>query len=492
MIPLSLWLFFTFQTAAPGERGVVATLVDIARQIRHQEPDAPFAAALAWISDRHQKTGGLTGGALESYYGTSLETAGVAPVREYVAQRLLGVRTGKILPEEVSRLLLNMAETIETMPAKPGSEPVEDRVSLQALALLARYHSNKSMAAANLALFNATGCESALQGAEARAAAALEIWRRLSTLHDSAGRRPAIFGSRPPTPENDLAVAQFDAERLRGDRALFQRYGVFDLGLEFGPEPLHSGGSTGSPSAVTSRESRLRPLDASMTYSLARGYGWREASGIAASPPLREPSLSDPRHFRGFLRGTRRSTLVADLADGDYRITAIVTNAPDLAGGSFQIRAVGGGSTGPAISYRAGEYGEKRVDARVAGGQLTLDFIPETGKDWLLAGLVFTRRAPHIAHIPLQAVTAGTRTTVAVTVTAPDGVRNATILQTVPSQAKPITIDLASDESQFCAELSWRAEWAGKKVLYHIIAEDDAGNVSRLPADGDFVVSVTR
>ena len=453
------------------------------------------------------------GGVLDFYLEVKpADAARFATFQEYVAKRLQGVRSARMLPQEASRRLAAMADGIESAIAsadatlRPGEnkEYAANRIDLKVLALLARYHSRKILAGANLALFYATGDESVLQSAESHAAAGLEIWERLVQLTDGVYYPRMIFGPQDVGHWKDnLVFVRHDVDRLKEVRTLFERYGLFDMGLDFGPKvPLR--GSAYEPQYANSYsiERRFRLLDQDMTYSRERGYGWRDATGIRSSDPMRIPytslegdnldSLALPSEvlYKDFLRGSQSSTLLVDLAEGNYRLTSIVGNTSELASGSFQIRAAGANAQDASISYRAGESGDKSMDVRVEGGRLALDFVPEPSKDWLVSGLVITRHTPHIAHVPLRTVTPGSQTNIAITITAPDGVKLASIQQTVPSQAEPITMDLLPDGSQFGTVLDWRSEWDGRDVLYHITAVDGAANVNRLPPKGEFSVRV--
>lgn len=453
------------------------------------------------------------GGVLDFYIEVKpADTARFATFQEYVAERLQGIRTAKMLPEEASRRLAAMAEGIERALAKadatlsPGEnkEYAANRIDLMVLALLARYHSRKILAGAGLSLFYATGDESTLQSAESHAAAGLEIWERLVQLTDGIYYPRMIFGPQDVGHWKDnLVFVRYDVDRLKEVRTLFERYGPFELGLDFGPKVLQRG-SAYEPQYANSYsiERRFRLLDPDMTYSRERGYGWREATGIRSSDQVRIPysslegdnlddlALPSGVLYKDFLRASQSSTLLVDLPDGNYRITSIVGDTPELAGGSFQIRAPRADAQAAHISYRAGESGDKSMDVTLKGGRLALDFVPEPGKDWLVSGLLITRHAPHIAHVPLRPAAPGSRTNVVVTITAPEGVKFASIQETIPSQVKPISIDLQPEGRQFSAVLDWRSEWNNRDVLYHIIAFDAAGNVSRLPGSGEFSVPV--
>lgn len=449
------------------------------------------------------------GGVLDYYIEAKPDdTAHYATFQEYAAERRSGKGSTKVLPDEVSRRLSTEAEKTEGVLAKtdawmsPGKcrDCAADRMKLLFLASLARYHARKILAGASLALFYATGAESELQSAEAHAAAALEIWRRQVRSINGVSSPQMLFSPQEIGYWKPV-FARYDVERLKEVRALFERYALFDLGLDFGPAEPSTLKSAGLRDAVSQTvEPRFLPLDPGMIYSPERRYGWLDTAGIESSRPIQysllEGNDSDNLFppidalYKDFLRGSRRATLVVDLPDGEYRVTSIVGNTSEIASGSFQIRVRGQGARETAITYRAGETGDKRMEARVAAGQLALDFIPEPGKDWLVSGLVFTKHAPHIAHVPLMVVEAGSYTNLVVTVTAPDGVKAATVVQMLPSRARPIPTALLMDQSQFSAVMVWRPEWEGKELLYHITAVDGSGNVAHLPGKRDFVLRV--
>jgi hypothetical protein len=444
-----------------------------------------------------------TGGPIDAYVN-SMQEAQLATSRELVDGLHGGVRSGRMLPVEASRRLADMADEIERELAATDGTTEEngssiDRGELSALALLARYHSRKILAGAGLALFYASGDESALQSAEANAAAALELWR-LTRVTGTVRNSQRMFGPRSEDSwENDRAIVRRDLARLGEVQALLERFGLFDLGLDFGP-PLGRGAEVFRYESV---EGRFRLLDSQMVYSGRRGYGWLDAEVIRPSEQVSAPPGPEGQWRRDellfpsaalygdFLRGSRRATLLVDLEDGDYRITSVVANTPDLASGSFQIRCAGPATQQPAIGYRPGEYGDKQMDVEVAGGRLALDFVPEPGKDWLVSGIIFTRRVPHIAHVPVLSADAGTFTNIRVTITAPDGMRSASLCEIAPSRT-PATSELMRDGSQFSGRLEYKKEWEGKTVQYHIEAVDAAGHVSRLPSRGEFVVLIRR
>jgi hypothetical protein len=242
-----------------------------------------------------------------------------------------------------------------------------------------------------------------------------------------------------------------------------------------------------------------------MAYAAGRAYGWLDTRNILASAPMRIPyaslegdnlknlALPSGVLYRDFLRGTKNSTLVADLPDGEYRVTAIVANQPEIANGAFEIRAAGKGMRdSPPISYTLAETGDKFMDVRAAGGQLAIEFVPSQSREWLVSGLIFTRRAPHIGHIPVASAVPGLRVTIAATITAPDGIERAELQLEVDGERKPIVVQLMPDGSRFSADLEWNQRWEGRAAGYFITAIDKRGRPSRLPAAGKMAVYIGR
>jgi hypothetical protein len=506
-------LSFCFSSVGrSGSKGIVTILLEMVPAItRFEAEPQPAARIRAMIGVLHQALSAgpcfenPTGGVIDSYQN-SMQQAHLATSGEFADELLRGIKSGRMLPEEASRCLADMADVIDrALRATDGSTDEKgssaDRGELTALAQLARYHSQKILAAAGLALFDACGDESALRSAEAHAAAGLEVWRRLTRLTDAVHSPTGMFGPRDDDRwENDQAIVRRDISRLAEVQALFKRYGLFDLGLDFGP-PLAPRVDGFQNESV---ERRFRLLDSQMVYSSQLGYGWLGAEGIRASEQILTPLAFQQERAReellfpsavlygDFLRGSRKTTLLVNLEDGDYRITSVVANTPELASGNFQIRSVGTGKEKAAIGYRPGEYGDKYMDVLVTGGRLALDFVPEPGKDWLVSGLIFIRHVPHIGHVPVRSARAGTYTNITVSITAPDGMSSASLYETIPSRTAPATCELTRDGSQFSGRLEWKKEWEGKRISYHIEAVDGAGHVGRLPSQGEFIVNITK
>jgi hypothetical protein len=291
-----------------------------------------------------------------------------------------------------------------------------------------------------------------------------------------------------------------DVSRLEEVSKLLDAYGLFDLGLDFGPKVTPRNHPYEPDYANTySVERRFQPLDPETTYRPERRYGWVTSGDIRASEAMRIPytslegdnlddlALPSEVLYRDFLKGTAASRLRLDLPDGEYRVTSIVANQPELATGAFQIRAGAG-----ALRYAVAETGDKSLDVRVEGGRLELEFAPEAGKSWLVSGLVVARRAPRIAHVPVRSASAGAPLHLRATITAPDGVAEAALQYWPPGETRPRVLALTADGRRWSAELTPEKKWDGSELRYALLARDRRGAVTRLPARGEFTMLVGR
>ncbi len=454
------------------------------------------------------------GGLLDFYLEVKpADEARFASFLEYTGMRLRGIRSAKMLPEEASHRLNRMADDTERALARadrvvqPGDnkEYSANRIDLTVLALLARYHARKILTAANLALFYATGDEAELRSAKSHAAAGLELWERLVRLTDGVYYPEMDFGPQDVGHWKDnLVFVRHDVARLNEVQTILGRYELFDLGLDFGPK-IEPRKSAYEPQYANSYsvEQRFRPLDHEMLYSRQRGYGWRDTSAITPSAPVRIPysslegdnlkdlALPSGALYRDFLRGRQHSTLLIDLPDGDYRITAIVANQPELANGAFEIRTLAANQPdSKPISYSLAETGDKSMDVRVSGGQLALDFVPEGSGEWLVSGLVITQRRPHIGHVPILITAPGSRVFISATITAPDGIAGADLQLVAEGERKRVIVPLIPDGNQFAGRVEWPQRWQGKPAGYFITATDKKGRGERMPREGSLMVQI--
>ena len=374
----------------------------------------------------------------------------LAALNGYVNWRLNGGPPPKPVPENVAGELRDLAGQVEKAVGDVTLAGCEGcRTDLRALALLARYHARRITQAAGLSLFNASGDLSSLRAAMADAAAGSELWERLLQAIDPPG---VLFGpDEAASCRRDAAGVRRRVQRLAEFELTLLRYGLFDLGFDFGPRT--NAGPAG----------RFTTLYPGSPYW--NGKPVLRSSGLTPDPPL----------FGGYLQGTGNATLATDLPPGEYRVACVVINRPEVAGGSFAIR-VGNG----VISYASGETGEKSTDAAVAAGRLTVEFVPGSGGDWLVSGLVITRRVPHIGWVPVRSAALDAPLFLSPTITAPDGVRQAA-LQCDGGPAGQMSVPLQGDGIQFTARVDWARSWGSVRPRCRIVASDSRGVTAATP-----------
>ncbi len=490
-----------------GERGAAAVF----EAFQHASDVIPFLVSYRLSNPNmyiwpEKQMGGLLDFYIEVKPADQTRFAGF---QEYVARRLHYAVSAKMTPDEASERLRRMAEATEravtradtVIDTSRNKEYGANRVDLRVLALLARYHSRKILAGSALALFYSSGDAAALRSARSHAAASLEIWQRLARLTEGLYYPKMVFGPQDTGHWRDnLVFVRHDVHRLQEVEELFDRYGIFDLGLDFGPKVAIRRHPYEPPyTSSYSVERRFQPLDQDMVYSRMRGYGWHEAQGIEASTPIQIPysslegdnleNLVLPRQalYRDYLRGTQASTLLVDLPDGEYRVVCSVANTPEVASAPFDVRPrTGAGES--TVRYGLGETGDKRLDVRAVGSQMAIDFLPSEGGDWLLSGLTITRRAPHIGHVPVRTASAGSRTNISATVLAPDGIEAAWLHMVDSEGTETASVPMSSDSSQFGAAVRWPARTCDSG--YFITARDKRGQSRRAPASGWFRVAV--
>jgi hypothetical protein len=251
-----------------------------------------------------------------------------------------------------------------------GSEP-----DFQVLALLARYHARKQMAADSLTRFYQTQDPTGLAVARRELTAALKIWERLVQLTD--GLYPANMAFGPDDVghwKDKLPYVRHDLKTIEERQALWDRFGRFDFGFDFGGPVAAARGSAyrNTPYVLGNTvEPRFRPVDPETRYSDATGYGWLHAGERTAHAlPL------TPYHeVRAVVPNPAR--LPANVLFGDW----IEGRGPQV----FRVR------TGP------GEFTVRFLGPDTARtlrtSAETLD-IPFPDGDWRISGLILQSSRP--------------------------------------------------------------------------------------------------
>ncbi len=206
----------------------------------------PAAPEAIWRREFNSRFGAAGASALEAYQaastvlpevGAGADTRTVASISEAVRNRIERVASAKETPVERSEYLAGLAARIRAALDAVKTrlpENAEWRMSepdFEALRSIALFHSNKLAGRYQLELFAHTGDPAALAAARHALDAAAGNW------HDG----------------------ELDAARERV--GLFEQYGPFDSGFEFGgPTPRTAGG--------------LTPVTAATAYSEKTGFGW--------------------------------------------------------------------------------------------------------------------------------------------------------------------------------------------------------------------------
>ncbi len=205
------------------------------------------------------------------------------------------------------------------------------------LSLLARYHALKQTATDQVTYFDATGDRTALDSATRDLKSALQVWERLVRLTDGLYPVAMAFGPDDVGHWKDkLPYVRHDLELVRERTELFDKFGRFDYGFDFGASVK----TPTTPAAYranafvlqNSVAPRFLPVDAETRYTDQRGYGWlfdgeRSSTAIPPTPYLevraavKNPgSLPHDVLFRDFIRGKGAQVFRLKADPGEYRV----------------------------------------------------------------------------------------------------------------------------------------------------------------------------
>jgi hypothetical protein len=269
----------------------------------------------------------------------------IASIPEAVENRLQGVASAKQTPRQTAALLDAIAASTEHAVARAreqigsgNKEWASSEPDFEVLAMLARYHARKMLAADQLEYFYKTADGEALASAQSELEKALAIWQKLADLTDGLYPEQMVFGPDDVGHWKDrLPYVRHDLEVIKERTDIFQRFGRFDYGFDFGApvgEPPAAGPSYRSTSYV--RENTVEPRFALVLpgtdYEEATGYGWidrgpRQAEGIPLTPygEIRS-AVKDPKNlphdvlFRDYIRGEGAQRFRVKVKPGEYEV----------------------------------------------------------------------------------------------------------------------------------------------------------------------------
>ena len=267
----------------------------------------------------------------------------IATVSEAVRNRIAGVVSAKQTPLDTAARLHDLADRAERAVERARAKIDQANAEWQSsepdflvLALLARYHARKQMAADQLTYFYETGDPSGLYAAKREARAALVVWEKLVKLTDGVYPPNMAFGPDDVGHWKDkLPYVQHDLKLIEEREKIFEQFGRFDFGFDFGgPVAAPRGASYRNDPYVLRNavEPRFQPVDPETRYTETLGYGWaseglREAQAMPLTPYLEVRAVApNPSHlpentlFGDWIRGRGAQAFRVRSGPGEFQI----------------------------------------------------------------------------------------------------------------------------------------------------------------------------
>ena len=300
------------------------------------------------------------GGLIDAYKDVrSSDWRFVASPAEAARDRARGLASARQTPQQTAERLRGLASRIEQAVAAaraklpPGhpewrsSEP-----DFSVLALLARYHAHKQLAAERLAWFYETADAAALGVARRELEGALSVWEKLVELTDGLYPAEMAFGPDDIGHWKDkLPYVRHDLKLIEERERIWKQFGRFLFGFDFGgPAPARRGSSYRNDPYVLRNtvEPRFQPVDPATKFSEERGYGWtgdgeREAHALPLTPYHEVRAVARaPKNlpvnvlFGDWIRGRGPQTFRVRTGEGEF--TVLLLN-PDGSTSARQLRA---------------------------------------------------------------------------------------------------------------------------------------------------------
>jgi hypothetical protein len=267
----------------------------------------------------------------------------IASPAEAVRNRLQGVASAKQTPAQTAERLRGLAartgQALAAARARLGPDHREWRSSepdFEVLAALARYHAHKQVAAEQLAWFYQTADAAALAAARRELEAALDVWEKLIAL--TAGLYPDEMAFGPDDVghwKDKLPYVRHDLETIQERERIFQQFGRFDFGFDFGGPPALPRGASYRNDPFVLRNTvapRFQAVDPDTMFSETTGYGWmsqaeRQAHALPLTPyhevraVARNPkNLPQNVLFGDWISGRGAQTFRARTGEGDFTV----------------------------------------------------------------------------------------------------------------------------------------------------------------------------
>ena len=463
----------------------------------------PSASVFGWWAERD------TGGLLDAYIEIEpSDLAGFYGVSEYVEDYLAGKLQAKLTPLQIAERLEGHAAAAEAaLERASGSVCDAARAEFRGIEAdvrlcsgLSRYHAHKMRAALDLAFFYLAGAVDRLQHAKVHMTSARDQWLAIVDHTDGLYDDEMIFGpvkDEAGTWKRLTPYLDHDLARLDEVQNVFDRFGLFAHGFDFGAEPVDP--RPWIPRTMQSAlvERRFRAVSPDVNYTPARGIGWKLTRDIRAfSPPLPDAGdllgrnrdvgdlpvrlLESDFQHRGRNPGYVEHTFRADVVPGVHEVTAVMGDTgPDAENRGPMWLTFQGRHRTERFTIPAGQVIQKTQRCNIANGRLELEINSHPASDWVINALIVRESAPQIGHVPVRSTAPGPLGLTA-TVTAPDGVDRVDLVWRAgdgPWQRTP----MAADGAVYAASLAVLDQ---RDLAYYIEAADTNGETRSWPALG--------
>jgi hypothetical protein len=244
------------------------------------------------------------GGLIDAYCEVKpSDWAFVASIPEAVHNRIRGIASAKQTPvmtatrlQEFSIRIEQAVERAAKLIDPANKEWKSTQTDFLVLAALAKYHARKQLAADHLTYFYETGNDSGLYAAQRELRGAARVWERLVKLTDGVYPPNMSFGPDDKGHWKDkLPFVQHDLKTMEDRVKLYERFGRFEYGFDFGgPVAVARGASYRNDPYVLRNtvEPRFQPVDPVTIYSDERGYGFMGSGAREAVPQPTSPYLT--------------------------------------------------------------------------------------------------------------------------------------------------------------------------------------------------------
>jgi hypothetical protein len=415
-----------------------------------------------------------------------------ATAREYAESIRSAKPTAKLSPFDCARDLSGFADEIEENLRKLAqfnglNDSVEyqaSRVDFKALAALSRYQAAKSRATGNLALFYVTNDRYYLDQAEKDAQKGIQLWDELCEV-TGVYYRKLHFGPTGGHWCDNKPRVQYDLKRIHRVRELFEAYGIFQHGFDFG------GGHVGRQPRFTPAldpEPRFKDVNIFGQYTPEKKYGWLRTAGLKMVGPeqITNPEVWGVHWIKPGVDYDPRETDVIPLDGLTYRYTMAdspYTFQVDLPNDRYEVcliapeianRITSVNLAGKCVNLGSSTALTVKAPVDVSDGKLMIT-VGENGP-WALAGMTIRPLSPLIGHLAPCAVHAGEDLLLTASATAPDSIKR--MLVKYKTETSIREVEMHGDGAAFNVTIP-AADLSGKTLTYEIEAVSPSGQIGR-------------